>query len=210
MEAKSESHQSQERALRAQIVEIEPGVSNHQLHSLKMACRLMDISYEYIENAHSFIDLYELIEHKMPQHAPSFVYQVLLRVGFPKRSLRELHRFVTVEVHIEENIILDLVLTVAFLLGEMDIKCYEQFKEIARKTFLPEYHQTRILSPCHLLELLLDKGVISLENLNYLFAWFEAVGCEKYHDHLRQYCTRHRIPEPDWSHLRIPFNITCE
>ena len=207
MEAKSESNQSQERVLRAQIVKIDPGVSNHQLHSLKLACRLLDIPQE---NAHSFIDLYELIEHKMTQRAPSFVYQMLLRVGFPKHSLRELHRFVTVEVHIEENIILDLVLTVAYLLGKMDIKCYEQFKEIARKTFLPEYHQTRILSPCHLLELLLDKGIISLDILNYLFAWFEAVGCEKYHDHLRQYCTRHGIPEPDWGHLRIPFNLTCE
>ena len=207
MEVKSENHQSQERALRVLLVNIDPGLSDHQLHSLKLVCRLLDIPQE---NAHTFVDLYELIEHKMPQHAPSFLYQILLRVGFPQDNLRGLLRFVTVEVHIEENKVLDLVLTVAFLLGKMDSKCYEQLKEIVRKTFLPEYHQTRILSPCHLLELLLDKGIISLENLNYFFAWFEAVGCMEYHDDLRLYCTRHGIREPDWSHLRIPFNITGE
>ena len=209
MEVRSENHQSRERALRVLLVNIDPGLSDHHLHSLKLVCHLLDIPHE---NANTFVDLYELIEHKMPQSAPSFVYQILLRVGFPKRSLRELRQFVTVEFHIEKNKnkILDLVLTVAFLLGKMDSKCYEQLKEIVRKTFLPEYHQTRILSPCHLLELLLDKGVISLENLNYFFAWFEAVGCVEYHDDLRQYCTRHGIPEPDWSHLRVPFNITGE
>ena len=201
MDIKSESPQSRKRALRAQLVKIDPGLSDHQLHSLKLACRLLDIPQE---TAYSFIDLYELIEHKMPHCAPSLVYQMLLRVGFPKCNLQELHRFVTFEIHLEENIMLDLVLTLAFLLGEMNSECYEQVKEIARKTFLPEYHQTRILSPSHLLELLLDKGVISLENLNYLFAWFEAVGCVEYHDHLRQFCVRHGIQEPDWSNLRIP------
>ena len=201
MEVRSESPQSQKRTLRVQLVKIDPGLSDHQLHSLKLACRLLDIPQE---TACTFIDLYELIEHKMPQCAPSLVYQLLLRVGFPKRNLQELHRFVTFDVYLEENKMLDLVLTLAFLLGEMNSECYEQIKEIARKTFLPEYHQTRILSPSHLLELLLDKDVISLENLNYLFAWFEAVGCVEYHDHLRQYCTRHGIKEPDWSDLRLP------
>ena len=91
------------RTLGIQLVNIEPGLSDHQLHSLKLACFLLDIPRQQLENADTFIDLYQLIEHKMPQHAPSLVYQMLILVGFPKPLLQGLLPFVEMKIRLEKT-----------------------------------------------------------------------------------------------------------
>ena len=191
------------RTLRVQLVNIEPGLSEHQFHSLKLACFLLDIPRQQLENADTFIDLYQLLEQKIPQHAPSLIYQMLILVGFPKPLLRGLLPFVNMEIHLEQNQLMDLTLTLSFILGEISEKKYRKFKELARLTFLPEYHTSRILSRSHLLELLQDRNVLILNHLVYMFAWLEAAGCPLQVEYLREFCVRQSLIVPDWSELQL-------
>ena len=112
------------RALGIQLVNIEPGLSDHQLHSLKLACFLLDIPRQQLENADTFIDLYQLIEHKIPQQAPSLIYQMLILVGFLKPLLKGLLPFVNIKIHLEKNLVMDLTLTLSFILGDISEKSY--------------------------------------------------------------------------------------
>ena len=192
------------RALRIQLVNIEPGLSEHQLHSLKLACFLLDIPRQQLENVDSFIDLYQLIEHKIPQHAPSLIYQMLTLVGFPKPLLKGLLPFVNIKIDLEKNLVMDLTLTLSFIMGDISEKSYQKFKELARLTFLPEYHTSRILSRSHLLELLQDKNVLIPNHLIYMFASLEAAGCSLQVEYLREFCTRQSLTIPDWSELQLP------
>ena len=192
------------RTLRVQLVNIEPGLSEHQFHSLKLACFLLDIPRQQLENADTFIDLYQLLEQKIPQRAPSLIYQMLILVGFPKPLLRGLLPFVNMEIHLEQNQLMDLTLTLSFILGEISEKKYRKFKELARLTFLPEYHTSRILSRSHLLELLQDRNVLILNHLVYMFAWLEAAGCPLQVEYLREFCVRQSLIVPDWSKLQLP------
>ena len=200
----AQSNPDIKRALRIQLVNIEPGLSDHQLHSLKLACFLLDIPRQQLENADTFIDLYQLIEHKMPQHAPSLIYHMLILVGFPKPLLRGLLPFVNMKIHLEENQIVDLTLTLAFILGEISEMKYRKFKELARLTFLPEYHTSRILSCSHLLELLQDKNVLTPNHLIYMFAWLVEANCPLQVEYLREFCARQSLTIPDWSGLLLP------
>ena len=200
----TKSNSDIKRALGIQLVNIEPGLSDHQLHSLKLACFLLDIPRQQLENADTFIDLYQLIEHKMPQHAPSLIYQMLILVGFPKPLLRGLLPFVNMEIQLEENQIIDLTLTISFILGEISEKSYQKFKELSRLTFLPEYHTSRISSRSHLLELLQDRNVLTPNNLIYMFAWLQAGGCSLQVEYLREFCARQSLTVPDWSELQLP------
>ena len=200
----SKSNSDIKRALGIQLVNIEPGLSDHQLHSLKLACFLLDIPRQQLENADTFIDLYQLIEYKMPQHAPSLVYQMLILVGFPKPLLRGLLPFVNMEIHLEQNQLMDLTLTLSFILEEISEKNYRKFKEYARLAFLPEYHKSRILTPSHLLELLQDKNVLTPQYLIYMFAWLEAAGCPLQIEYLREFCARQSIVVPNWSEVLLP------
>ena len=192
------------RALRIQLVNIEPGLSEHQLHCLKLACFLLDIPRQQLENVDTFIDLYQLIEHKIPQHAPSLIYQMLILVGFPKPLLKGLLPFVKMKIRLEKNLVMDLTLTLSFILGDISEKSYQKFKELARLTFLPEYHTSRILSRSHLLELLQDRNVNILNHLIYMFAWLEAAGCPLQVEYLREFCVRQSLTVPDWSELQLP------
>ena len=192
------------RALRIQLVNIEPGLSEHQLHSLKLACFLLDIPRQQLENADTFIDLYQLIEHKIPQHAPSLIYQMLILVGFPKPLLQSLQPFVNMEIDLEQNQLMDLTLTLSFILGEISEKKYRKFKELARLTFLPEYHTSKILSRSHLLELLQDRNVLIPNQLVYMFGWLEAAGCPLQVEYLQEFCVRQSLTVPDWTELQLP------
>ena len=192
------------RTLGIQLVNIEPGLSDHQLHSLKLACFLLDIPRQQLENADTFIDLYQLIEHKMPQHAPSLIYQMLILVGFPKSHLQGLLPFVEMKIRLEKNLVMDLTLTLSFILGDISERSYQKFKELARLTFLPEYHTSRILSRSHLLELLQDRNTLIPDHLVYMFAWLEAAGCPLQVEYLREFCVRQSLTVPDWSELQLP------
>ena len=200
----AQSNPDIKRALRIQLVNIEPGLSDHQLHSLKLACFLLDIPRQQLENADTFIDLYQLIEHKMPQHAPSLIYQMLILVGFPKPLLKGLLPFVNIKIHLERNQIIDLTLTISFILEEISEKNYCKFKEFARLAFLPEYHTSRILSRSHLLELLQDRNVLTPQYLIYMFAWLEAAGCPLQIEYLREFCARQSMAVPNWSEVILP------
>ena len=200
----AQSNPDIKRALGIQLVNIEPGLSDHQLHSLKLACFLLDIPRQQLENADTFIDLYQLIEHKMPQHAPSLIYQMLILVGFPKPLLRGLLPFVNMKIQLEENRTIDLTLTLSFILGEISEMKYRKFKELARLTFLPEYHTSRILSRSHLLELLQDKNVLTPNHLIYMFAWLIETSCPLQVEYLREFCARQNLTIPDWSGLQLP------
>ena len=88
-------------------------------------------------------------------------------------------------------------------MGEISEKKYQKFKELARLTFLPEYHTFRILSCSHLLELLQDRNVLILNHLVYILAWFEAAGCPLQVEYLREFCVRQSLIVPDWSELQL-------
>ena len=116
------------RALGIQLVNIEPGLSDHQLHSLKLACFLLDIPRQQLENVDTFIDLYQLIEHKIPQHAPSLIYQMLILPEFPKQLVKGLLPFVNMKIDLEKNLVMDLSLTLSFILGDISEKVIKNLK----------------------------------------------------------------------------------
>lgn len=191
-------------ALASQLLRINPSISEHQFHCLKLACLMLDISREKLDCTASFTDLYQLIEQKVPEYAPSLAYQMLCRIGVVETNLQDFKQFVIEEVRLENNHQLDFLLTLAFILEDINEMSYRKFKEFSRLMFLQEYHPSRIMSRPHLIELLFDKNVINPEYLMYFLAWLHAAGCSFEAQYLRQYCSRQGIDEPDYAHINVP------
>ena len=185
-------------------MKINPSVSAHQLQSLKLACLTLDISREKLDTIETFTDLYQLIEQRLPQNAPSLAYQMLYQVGVKRTALDDFKPFVVEQISLREYPLLDLILTLAFILEEINEKNYRQFREYSRQAFLDVYHPSRIKSRSHLLELLYDKNIIDLDYLVHFFAWLNAAACYFQAQYLREYCARQRIDEPDYTDMQIP------
>lgn len=191
-------------ALAAQLLRINPSISEHQFHCLKLACLMFNISREKLDSTESFTDLYQLIEQKVPQYAPSLAYQMLSRVGVAETNLLDFKQFVIEQVRLEDNQPLDLLLTLAFILEDISERSYGKFKEFSRLAFLQEYHPSRISSRSYLLELFYDKDLINPDYLMYFLAWLYGAGCSFEVQSLRQYCARQGIDEPDYNDVEIP------
>jgi hypothetical protein len=189
-------------SLVAQLTSIGNGLTHHQFETLVLAGQILELprpKLSEVAREQSFTGLYRLIEEKNPQTAASIIYQLLIRVGFPRPKLDGLKQFISDDFdHICSNKELDLMLTISFILGNMNETCYSTFKEVARRTFLAEYAPDRITSPIHLIELLMGRDSLLLK---YLYAWLDISGASLYHRNLKQFCERQGLPEPNWSTL---------
>ena len=203
---------------RTELCELGPGLSNHQFHCLKIACCLfLGTSRQTLETVTTFIALYELMEHKLPHGADSFIYQILLKLKVSKSKLARIEPYVNRKQKdfILDNPQLDLLLTVAVMLDKLSNERYQKFRNQCMRSFLIDYHVDNITSRAALLELLADRGLLDPDpdDLISLFLLFHHItstdGSDQYIKILREFCTRQKIEEPNWTESQLPNNSMC-
>ena len=190
----------------SQLVFLNNSLDDYQLSTFKLACSSLNISRQELDNAKLFTDIYQLVEQRFerPQDALSLVVQILERIGVSEGLLQNLKRNVEQEVCLENNLLMDLILTVAAIFKNLPNDKFDSLKEIARRTYFIQYNSANIKSRNHLLQMMLDDNKLTPTNFGFLYAWLEVVECSAQHELLRQYCKRQGIVEPDWEGLVPP------
>ena len=186
------------------LVFLNNSLDDPQFSTLKLACKALNISRQELDNANLFTDVFRLIEQSRPQDALALVLQILVRIGVSEALLQSLKGEVQEETRLEDNSLMDLILTVASVFRNLSTEQFQCLKEIARRTYFIQHHSTKIKSRNHLLEMMLDDNILTPQDFGFLFAWLEVVECSAQHELLRQYCQRQGIVEPDWGGLVPP------
>lgn len=189
------------RSIAAKLVSLDHSVSKSQLDFLKVACSVLNISRYKLENQDSFVEVYCLIEQMRPYDSVSLVIKILEAIGVSGYYLRYLKSEVQNEAIIEDNPMLDLTLTFSRILTDLPKAKYNSLREIARRSFFDNYNPSNIESRSCLLQLMLDGAHLTVEKFDYLFAWLEVIDCQAHQQHLRDFCNRQGIVEPEWRSL---------
>lgn len=175
-----------------------------RLGSLKFACRALGITQAQMTRS-NLSELYCLLEDQNEDIAPSLMYQLLVRIDCHQwqldkvHSLKAQHEQSPYDIN-TNNSQLDLRLTLAEIVREMEDDNYEQFKQLicSSPSFYHIHDPECIASPYDLLQLLLDKE--DPPNFGLILDWLEACHCSKYKENILKYCKRQNLPEPV-SHL---------
>lgn len=202
---------------KSELCELGPGLSNHQFHCIKIACSLfLGISRQTLETVTTFIALYDLMKQALPHGADLLIYQILLKLNVSKSKLAKIGPHINRKHEkdfILDNPQLDLFLTVAVMLDKLSNGRYQKFRNQCIRSFLIDYHVDNITSRAALLELLADRGLLDPSDLTSLFLLFHHItstdGSTQYIEILREFCTRQRIDEPDWTVSQLPNNSMC-
>ena len=201
VEGSSESRLSN---MSMKLVFLNSSLDDRQLSTLKLACKALNVSRQELDNANMFTDVYRLIEQSCPQKSLSLVLQILVRIGVSEALLQSLKGEVQEETRLEDNLLMDLILTVTSIFRNLSDEQFQCLKEIARRTYFIQHHTTKIKSRNHLLEMMLDDSILTPQDFGFLFAWLEVIECSAQHVLLKQYCQRQGIVEPDWEGLVPP------
>ena len=188
------------------LVQLNNALSDHQLETLQLVVQVLNVSPIDLDSCKTITDVYRLLEHRILKEVISWLIQVILRIGVPKSQLKNLEPHILEEVHVEENTMVDLILTLADILMNFTDERYSAFKELVIRTHLSNFHSSRLSSRTYLLQVLLERNLILPDKLEYFFAWLEAAGCPNQHKALRKFCERHGIVEPQWEQLVQPIS----
>ena len=181
------------------LIALDPSFSESQLQMLKIAISQLDIECTSLENCASFVEVYRLLEQKVPDQAVAIAIAVFIRIGISKLQIDNLKPFVNKVFAWEDQLIMDLVLTLGEILMNMRSDIYGSFMELVRRRFLPNFNADRLSCHAKLLEVLLSRSLISESYLRYYFEWIDRSGCSNQLERLRKFCARHNIEEPPWN-----------
>ena len=188
------------------LVRLNPALNEHQLKRVKLVVEVLGISLFEIDRCSNVSDVYRLMEHKMPKKSVSWLILILSRVGVPETQLNSLKPKIEEEYCVEDDIMVDLILTLTDILDNLTDEFYRNFRELVIRTHLTEFHPDNLISRTYLLHVLLERKLVFPDKLGHFFAWLEAIGCLKQHNSLREFCVRHGIVEPQWEHLVEPIS----
>ena len=183
------------------LVRLNPALNERQLKRVKLVVEVSDVSRSEIDTCKYVSEMYRLVEHKMPKTSVSWLILILSRVGVPESRLDSLKPYIEEAYHIEDNIMVDFILTLTDILENFTDKFYRSFRELVIHTHLTEFHPDNLICRTYLLHVLLERKLVFPDELGHFFTRLEATGCQKQHKVLQKLCKRHGIVEPQWEHL---------
>ena len=178
------------------LVQLDPGFSKRQLQMFKVALLALDIECIALESCEAFVDVFRLLEQKVPDQAVSVAIKVSGRIGISERHLEPLKPFIKEEFSLDNEPIMDLVLTLGEILMNMANEIYRRFLELVCRSFLPNYNLEGLSCRAKFLGVLLSKNLITLPLVSQYFEWTDRAGCSNQLEKLRMFCARHNIQEP--------------
>lgn len=168
---------------------------------VKLGC---GISQETLDKAAALHVIYNLLERKTGSSSAALhiVVHMLERLDVDQQIVEALKKYVNQDEIIDQKV--DFTLTISCILCQLEQSQFDSFKSMAKTVLSTRHISSTIRSRVHLLQLLLEQNCISPTSFSRLFAWLKLIGCEIYHDQLKDYCTRHNLSEPNWQHLIVP------
>ena len=188
------------------LVRLNPALNERQLKRVKLVVEVSGVSRSEIDTCKYVSEMYRLVEHKMPKKSVSWLILILSRVGVPETRLDSLKPYIEEAYHVEDDIMVDFILTLTDILENFTDEFYCSFRDLVIRTHLTEFHPDNLVCRTYLLHVLLERKLVFPDKLGHFFAWLEAIGCLKQHNSLREFCVRHRIVEPQWEHLVEPIS----
>ena len=192
------------------LVRLNPALNERQLKRVKLVVEVSGVSRSEIDTCKYVSEMYRLVEHKMPKKSVSWLILILSRVGVSETQLESLKPYIEEEYHIEDDIMVDLILMLTDILENFTDEFYRSFRELVIRTHLTEFHPDNLICRTYLLHVLLERKLVFPNKLEHFFTWLEAIGCPKQHNSLREFCKRHGIVEPQWEHLVEPISELLE